>query len=182
MKNIVITGPIGCGKTTAIKKLIQACSLKVGGFRTVPVFEGKRRRGFVIEDYLAGSPLLDHRGTGMIGEFTDQNRLVANTAAFETQGVGIIEKALKNHAVLVFDEVGFLEREARAFQNLVMTCLEREDLLVIMALKQREGEFFLDRIRHHEKTELFTMTPDDRDEVFEDILAFCKRRYFNEKS
>ncbi len=45
-----------------------------------------------------------------------------------TLGLEIIEEAQKKSGILVFDEVGFLERDAGLFQRNVMACLDREDL------------------------------------------------------
>jgi nucleoside-triphosphatase THEP1 len=175
LKNIVITGPIGAGKSTVIRRLILECSLEVAGFMTLPVFESGRRIGFVLSAYDSEKKDGPFREASFIGRFNEENRLLPHTEAFETLGVEIIEEAQKKSGILVFDEVGFLERDAGLFQRSVMACLDREDLLVIMALKEREGVAFLDRIRSHDKTRLFTINPLNREAVFTEIADYYRR-------
>jgi len=48
MKNLLITGRPGCGKTTLIKKILEGANLPIGGFYTEEIRERGARKGFRI--------------------------------------------------------------------------------------------------------------------------------------
>jgi nucleoside-triphosphatase len=45
-KNLLLTGPPGCGKTTVVERLADCLDLRLAGFYTAEVRQGGRRVGF----------------------------------------------------------------------------------------------------------------------------------------
>ncbi|MFQ5957268.1 MAG: nucleoside-triphosphatase, partial [Candidatus Brocadiales bacterium] len=72
VKNILITGRPGVGKTTVVKKVLSALDIKPGGFYTEEIRAGKERQGFMIKTFGGKSGVLahvDNRGGPRVGRY-----------------------------------------------------------------------------------------------------------------
>ena len=161
MKNIIIRGSRNVGKTTLIKKILLYNNInKYYGFYTKKVnpdengtcnvyindFEEKIK--FENEENLVGSC------TNMSGK--------KNTLGFENAGVRILD-SLKNRPVIVMDELGFLEANAKKFQKKVFEIMD-SSALVIAAIKDKKVDF-LDKIINADNNEVYDITLDNRDRL-----------------
>ena len=70
------------------------------------------------------------------------------------------------------DEIGFLEAKSEAFCQAVLHLLSG-DRPVIAAVKNREHPF-LDAVRNHPNARCFYITAENRDTLYEEVLAFLK--------
>lgn len=128
-------------------------------------------RGCPIYIYDAGKP---HCQTpeNFIGYHKEADA-AAITAAFDRYAPKLREPAGEN-AVIELDEIGFLEAGAADFCHAVMQLLDG-DRPVIAAVKNRDNPF-LNAIREHPKARCFSITPENRDDLYEEVLIFLKQQ------
>jgi nucleoside-triphosphatase len=107
---------------------------------------------------------------------TDENRIgicnrserEVNLQVFETLGVRLLEA--KPDGILVMDELGFMEAEAKGFCEAVLRCLDG-DIPVLATVRAGDlGSSFLDRVRTHPKAELYSVAPENIDDLYHRLL------------
>ena len=67
------------------------------------------------------------------------------------------------------DELGFFEAQAESFTDAVLAALSG-DIPVIAAVKSRTDIPFLNAVRAAPRAEVLSITPSNRDELFERLL------------
>ena len=171
--HILICGERGVGKSTLIEKLLQASSRPRYGFVTKMRPAGPD--GFhPIYIHPAGQPLRErvYAEENCIG-VCDSRTHRSNLEVFNSLGVRYI-RAARPDGVIVMDELGFFEVRAEAFTAAVLEALSG-DVPVIAAVKSRKDVPFLEAVRAAPRAEVFTITPENRDSLFERLLPLVRR-------
>ncbi len=161
----LLTGAPGCGKTTAIRKIITRLPLKAGGFYTQEIREAGRRKGFMILTLDGVQGVLAHvsiRGHSRIGKYG------VNLTALETIGVDAVRRALTDADLIVIDEIGPMEMLSKQFRDVVWQVLE-SDALVIGSIAKRSSKF-TDAIKARPDVTVIEISRENRDEVVHRIL------------
>jgi nucleoside-triphosphatase len=165
--NIFVTGGRGTGKSTVIRKIIATLGITPSGFITI-----SDKRGYegvwalYLQDAGRDTPL-----------FSDKNKAAVCRAdgswesypdIFDSEGTKLLSFQNKPRLVIM-DELGFMEKDARIFQSKVMEILD-SPIPVIGAIKTVRDPF-LDRVRNHPNADLFEVTPQNRDTLARDLAA-----------
>lgn len=162
-----ITGPPGIGKSTVLKRVIEALSsrgLKVGGIVCPEVRgEDKRRIGFKIVDVYEGREgwlaVAGEPGTPRIGRYHVRVREA------EEVGVKALEYATRNCDVIVIDEIGPMELLSKKLKRTFITAIESgKPVVTVVHHKLRDREI-LEKI-----TKWFRVTIENRRELSREIL------------
>ena len=172
MSNLFLTGEVGAGKSTVIRKTLALLPpIECGGFRTVSV---PAAQGAALEVYLekAGENTpreLSH----LVGTRYEFGRFTAYPKAFDSVGASILSSPPKGAALIIMDELGVMENGAAVFCKAVMEALDGK-LPILGVIKPKNTEF-LDAVRSHERSEIFMVSDSNREELPE-ILAEKLRR------
>ena len=168
----LIVGDRGVGKSTLIRRVLNELDCPVFGYETKKEDSPEDPiRGFPIYIYDAGLP---HRQTpeNLIG-YNKAPDAPSVTAAFDRYAPRLMEPVPAG-CVVELDEIGFLEARSRPFCQAVLHLLDGSRP-VIAAVKNRDIPF-LNRIREHPNVRCFTITPENRDELYREVLAFLKQQ------
>jgi nucleoside-triphosphatase len=168
----LIVGDRGVGKSTLIRRVLKELRCPVFGFETKKEEHLEDPlRGCPIYIYDAGKP---HSQTpnNLIGYHKEQD-IPAITAAFDRYAPRLMD-AVPEGAVVELDEIGFLEANAENFCHAVLHLLEGKNP-VIAAVKNREHPF-LDAVRNHPNARCFYITAENRDALYEEVIAFMKQQ------
>ena len=171
--HILICGERGVGKSTLIERLLRACSRPRYGFVTKMRPAGPD--GFhPIYIHPAGQPMAERVYTeeNCIG-VCDSRTHRPNREAFNTLGVRYIREA-RPGGILIMDELGFFESQAESFTDAVLAALSG-DIPVIAAVKSRRDVSFLNAVRSQPRAEVFYITPENRDVLYERLLPRLER-------
>lgn len=161
--NLLITGPPGSGKTTVIRRLLEALPQgAVAGFYTEEIKEGSRRTGFAAQ--VIGGPgivmaRMTNTGRHRVG------RYAVEVEALEEMVLGPLRLALKDPSkrFLVIDEIGKMELLAPSFAALVLGFLDDPRPLVATAMAASHP--LVDRIKARPDTEVIPLTAANRDRL-----------------
>ena len=168
----LIVGDRGVGKSTLIRRVLQELNCPVFGFETKKEEQLEDPiRGCPIYIYDAGKPHCRAQ-ENLIGYHKEQD-MAAITAAFDRYTPSLMGP-VADDAVVELDEIGFLEAKSQAFCQAVLHLLEGKNP-VIAAVKKREHPF-LDAVRNHPNARCFSVTAENRDALYEEVLAFMKQQ------
>ena len=165
--HILITGNVGVGKSTLIRKLLAHSSRPLSGFITLKMSApGDKEWPFYMfpasvpekERVCSEENLLGIRGA----------RKEHHPEVFDTLGVKLLREAT-DESVILMDELGFMEEDAKLFQSAVLEALDGS-IPILVSLKNKPGVPFLEAVRSHPNTVLYTVTRENRDTLEETIL------------
>ena len=158
---LFLTGEIQIGKSTVIEKTLTLLNITYGGFKT-----------YFGPDRGSGDRLLYLNAADEPNVFTEEKGIVRfrkgcptwiDTDKFDAYGVELIRAARASADLLLMDECGNFERDARKFQQEIIASLD-DDQPVLGVIKLASSGF-TDELRNHPKVKLITVTRENRDEL-----------------
>ncbi len=165
MKNILICGPPGVGKTTLIQKILKNSNLRAGGFYTEEIKENKNRVGFKIISLDNQEGILAHitiKGIKRVGRYG------LNIYDLENIGVKSLDRALQNNDLIIIDEIGKMEIFSDKFKEKVLDCLNSKKL--VLATIGIGGDKFIFKIKERNDVIIFKMNRENRDKLMDKVL------------
>ena len=172
MKNLLITGPPRCGKTTLIKKISQEPRFiqRLGGFITEEIKENGDRIGFEIITYPEGKRGLLAR-KAMPSPYR-LGRYGINLEDLEEIGCTAIEKAVSSGKIVVVDEIGKMELFSRKFKTILLEALDSTQP-VLASIMERKHEF-ADRIKSRKDVLVRVLRKEHFKLLYDDILKWME--------
>jgi nucleoside-triphosphatase len=160
-KNLLLTGPPGCGKTTVLLHLAEVLRAEghvVGGIICPEIRSKGVRTGFRIIDLLGGGGILSH--VDLFGEDAPTvSRYGVNVSDIDR----ITKQALNRPAnFFIVDEIGPMELKSRVFISEVERILE-SDTPMAAAIHYRTSWGFAGRVKTREDVEIILVTPANRE-------------------
>ena len=168
-RNILITGPPGCGKSTLIENVVNRMEEPVGGFFTREIKEKGRRVGFSINTVDGREGILAHqniRSQFRVGKYG------VNIEDIDSLAVSAIIPAQREQ-VIVIDEIGKMECFSDLFKKTLIQVLDSPNCVIgSIALK---GGTFIQGIKNRDDVTVSSVTPETRDSLVKEILGSIKK-------
>ena len=166
MANVfLLTGKPGTGKTTIVKEILTRFSLKSGGFYTEEIRESGTRTGFKLVTLNGNQVILAHQ------DFATPYRVSkygVDIGALKNIGVSAIQQAINDCDLIVIDEIGKMELFSIGFREVVLQALSSgKKILGTIMLKPN---LFADKIKKHPAVNLFTVTPENRKYIRDELV------------
>ena len=164
-KNVFITGTVGVGKTTLLKKLAHDLNmLVIKGFYKEKIVEDDSIRGYRVVSFDYKEQILAHifiEGPNKIDGFG------VNIDGFEK----LILPQLKNPSMVdlfIFDEIGKMECMSKSF------CTGLEKILnadtPVIATYSHHSAFKFEALKKRKDTTFLQMTSKNRDDIWKKVL------------
>jgi nucleoside-triphosphatase len=169
VKNLLITGMPGCGKTSLIKEILREFSIPAYGFFTEEIKEGEKRVGFKIVTLSGKIGILAKKGIYSNLRVSQYGVILKD---LEEIGVKEIEKGLNGKNLIVIDEIGTMELFSERFKEVVSRALRSENKVLGTIKLKRDN--FCDRAKAREDTKVIYLTSDNFNEVKEEIINWLK--------
>lgn len=163
---ILLTGLPGCGKTTAIMKIVAGLACEnVSGFYTEEIREGRVRKGFRWKRLDGAAGTLAHVD---IKSPFKVSKYCVDVAGFEAAVVPVLDVEVSDADLIVIDEIGKMECYSEKFVAAVRRLFESDkSVLATIALK---GAGLISEIKNHPDARLITLSPDNRDEIVAEMI------------
>jgi nucleoside-triphosphatase len=163
---ILLTGPPGCGKTTAMMKIIAelACT-SVAGFFTEEIREGENRKGFRFKRLDGAGGILAHveiKGRFKVGKYG------VDIAGFEKSVVPILDIEQSEAELFVIDEIGKMECLSRKFIAAARGLFASDKS--VLATVAKKGSGFISEVKNYPAVQLFNLTGENREKTIDEIL------------
>ena len=163
-KNILLTGPPRCGKSTLIERLIPQFNRPLTGFFTREIRKGGNRKGFSIitldgkEGVLAHEKSKSRVRVGKYGVNIDELDRIVVPAMIPS----------KPDEIVIIDEIGKMECFSPLFRETLVKTLDSSNLVVgSIALK---GGPFIQKIKKRKDVSLVTVSERNRDSLVAYLL------------
>ena len=165
-EKILLTGQPGCGKTTAIMKIVAGLERhSVAGFYTQEIREHGVRKGFSWKrlDGAAGTLAhVDIKSRCKVGKYG------VDVAGFEANVVPVLDVERTGAELIVIDEIGTMECFSEKFVAAVRRLLE-SDKSVLGTVAQK-GAGLISEVKSYPGVRLIALTHDNRDEMVAEIV------------
>jgi len=171
---ILLTGLPGCGKTTAIMKIIAGLNCKsVAGFYTEEIRENNNRKGFRFKHLDGAGGILAHvdiKSRFKVGKYG------VDVAGFEKSVVPILNAEQADAELFVIDEIGKMECFSEKFAVAIRRLFASDKS--VLATVARKGDGLISEIKNCPGVQLFNLTLENRDKTIAEILqifSFLKK-------
>ena len=180
-QHTLIVGGQGVGKSTLIRRVLEELDVPVCGYIT--------RKEPHLRDPQLGDPIYIYQASqsqiqmdeNVVGHCLDQRPVVYQEAfdrfAKKLQALFKEDMATdesEKAPLLLMDEVGIMECHSPGFCQAVLDLLEG-DRPILAAVKYKDRPY-LNQIRGHERCRCFTITEENREELFEEVLQFVRQQ------
>ncbi len=166
---VLLTGPPGCGKTTAVVRIVGALGRKVkmAGFYTEETREAGRRVGF---RWLR----LDGR-TGTLAHVKIKSphrvsKYGVDLGSFEGEVVSVLDPDTPGVDLFVIDEIGKMECFSGKFVDAVRRLLKSDRS--VLATVAEKGSGLIQEVKSYPGVELLHLTRENRDEVTRQVAGY----------
>lgn len=172
MKHILIVGEQGVGKSTLLQKIVSQIGRPAFGFESVKADEAV--------DEENGSPIhvyeIKHSkrcGAPHLTGYCKRRHMKPIDRAFDCIAP-ILTQEIPTDGIWVLDELGVMEHRSnsQAFCSAVLARLDG-NTPVIAAVKAKSNPF-LEAVRTHPNAKCFSVTPENRELLEQEILAECE--------
>ncbi len=166
MKNILITGSRGSGKTTAVQRALQALALQPCGFQTLPYTIAGQVRGHYFHSIL---PVEGVENDLPITVRTGAQSCIPIAQTFDILGIPCMKQALAcDYPLMLLDEIGRIERHTSAYIATIQQALDSPKTVV--AVLKKEPIPFLEQIKSRDDVQVFDLDIMGRDAAYRAIL------------
>ncbi|MGA2934680.1 MAG: nucleoside-triphosphatase [Methanomicrobiales archaeon] len=169
-KNLLITGPPGCGKTTLVRRITQELGdLLMTGFYTEEIREGRDRFGFTLVGMDGRRGVLSHVKIG--GPYR-VGRYGVDIPGFDSflNGLELRNPGLR---LVVIDEIGKMECLSGRFRYIIRESLDSP--VPFLATIAMRGTPPIEGIKARPDVKLIIMSRENRDEKFQEVLGEVRR-------
>ena len=168
-KNILLTGPPGCGKTTAICRLIERLGdLRLSGFYTQELREHGQRVGFEAIGLSGQHAILAHVG------FKTKHRVSKYGVEPERLQALLHAEVNRSAVAWIVDEIGKMELFCPTFVEVVSQLLD--DPVPVVATVALRGQGFIAVVKSRKDVRLLHVRNDNRDGLPQELEAWLRHR------
>ena len=162
-KNILLTGPPRCGKSTLVEKIVARIDRPMTGFFTREMREGGRRVGFLIITLDGKQGILAHEASkseirvGKYGVNLDSLDQIAASSMIPS----------KPDQIVILDEIGKMECLSRLFRETLIRVLDSPNTVIgTVAFK---GIPFIETIKRRPDVLLVTVNEKNRNSLVDSL-------------
>lgn len=163
---LLLTGPPRCGKTTVVRRVVEAFPGRASGFYTLEVRERGRRVGFEIVTLDGERGWLSHvdfGGPHRVGKYgVDLENL-------ERLALPAME-ARPDVNLIVVDEIGKMECLSGRFIEAMERLWEEAPAPLVVTVAQKGGGY-IEKIKEKPDGVLIEVTPDNRDNLPQRLMS-----------
>jgi len=174
LAKILLTGQPGCGKTTAVMKIISNLDpKKITGFYTQEIRLNNVRKGFRWKRLDGAEGTLAHidiKGRFKVGKYG------VDVEGFDKNVVPVLDIEQADAKLFVIDEIGKMECFSKKFTAAICELFKSDKS--VLATVAKKGPGLISEIKNYPNIQLFNMTTANREKIvneIQQILSFLRR-------
>jgi nucleoside-triphosphatase len=171
---ILLTGLPGCGKTTAVIKILKNLNCeRAAGFYTQEIREGDKRKGFRWSRLDGATGKLAHidiKGPFRVGKYG------VDVTGFERAVVPVLDTEQTDAELYILDEIGKMECLSGKFVTAARRLFDSEK--PVLATVAQKGSGLISEVKKYTNIQLFKLTSGNRDKTIAEIaqiLSFLNK-------
>lgn len=169
--HVFLTGEIQIGKSTVIRKTVELLDIQPGGFVTgFGPMRAKPDRSLYLNPVWQ-EPVYDEAHT--VARFGGGGAPRPDSIAFDRLGCGYLDACKSWAKLLVMDELGPLERDARQFRKAVLDAVDGS--FPILGVLKKSGHPWMEGITGHPAVTVIEVTETNRDLLPEQLAAAFRK-------
>ncbi|MBN2286583.1 MAG: methyltransferase domain-containing protein [Tissierellales bacterium] len=176
MKNLLISGEIGIGKSYMLKNLLEELEMSIGGYTSGNDYDADGHHVFIksLNDF--------HQKKNVAYIFSGKDIFSATISkeVFDEFGTDLVAYSIENREITVLDEIGIIEKDAEAFKKQIVKAFDSEKL-VMGVVKNRKNEF-LSSLKNRKDTKTLFLTGNNGQEIYQEAIQFLKNNRARFKS
>ena len=141
-------------------------SVKLGGFRTIPLYENDSRKGFIFETIDGKRQCFAHTKMRTSLRFDVYGY---DMTVFENLGVSSLKSALVTSDLIIMDEIGIMEKHAEKFIKQLVQILDAPQC--VLASYQKRALWFYRILKARRDTEIITIYEENRNIIPKQIIT-----------
>lgn len=172
--NIVITGDKYVGKSTVVREVINKLNLKPGGFVVGRNGDFDQWLSFYLADPLEyyenqvkNAPDFEEKWQIFAKRDSLDTEWNIRPEVFDNLGVKLLEEGQRTKDIVVMDELGRFELNAKEFQQKVFEILDKQK--PVLAVLKDEDNKFLDQVRSRDDVSIYRIKKDNHDTIYNKI-------------
>jgi nucleoside-triphosphatase len=175
---LFLTGLPGVGKSTLLRRATEGLPCRIDGIKTLPGPEEEAGCSSVYLLSWSADPSVLPPDAVAGRRDRARGRAEGRPRVFDGLGAEILRRAASLADLVIMDELGFMEAEARVFQAAVFDILDGP-LPVLGVIKPKDLPF-LNRVRAHRAAEVWTVTRENRDRLCEPLRRRLEAVFFED--
>ena len=165
-KHLFLTGEKQVGKSTLLRRLIEAKALSCSGFETQAFYLNGERRGFTLHGRVEMPP---YENDCICCARIEAKRSVPVLAVFDENGARMLSASREGSSpFILMDELGRLERQAQTFIHEIYACLDSDKR--VLGVLQKCSSDHVEAISKREDVTVITVTSENREELLKQLL------------
>jgi nucleoside-triphosphatase len=172
---ILLTGPPGCGKTTAVRTIVGALGgkLRMAGFHTQEIRKAGQRTGFHWHRLDGRTGILAHvdiKGPHRVSKYG------VDIESFDREVVSVLNPDAADVDLFVIDEIGKMECFSDRFVATIRRLLNSSTS--VLATVAQKGPGLIQEVKSYPGIRLLHLTHENRDEIARqvaDMLASLRQ-------
>ncbi len=163
---VLLTGPPGCGKTTAVVKIVGTLAkrMRIAGFYTEEIRAAGRRVGFRWHRLDGRTGILAHvkvKSPHRVSKYG------VDLESFEGEAVSVLDPEAPDVNLFVIDEIGKMECFSGKFVAAIRRLLKSDKS--VLATVAQKGPGLIQQVKSYPGVELLPLTRENRDEVTQQV-------------
>jgi len=170
LKNILLTGEPGIGKTTIIQAVLAELPTRAAGFFTHEIKAGKKRVGFELVTLDGQKATLAHQNSKSSYKVANYG---VDVSVMDKIAAAVLEDALKAPApLIVIDEIGKMESFSKKFRDLTIACLDSK--IPVLGTIQNFAHPIIETVMNRPDVVIITVTRENREMLVPKLVELLK--------
>jgi nucleoside-triphosphatase len=172
-RTLLLTGRPGVGKTTVIKKVVEALGDQAGGFYTEEIRGADgRRKGFRLVALEGDEAVMAHVDLRREGR-PRVSRYGVDVDAIREVGVTALRRAMAANQVIIVDEIGKMELFCEPFKEALIAAINGRN--PVLATVMGGSHSWVDDLKARQQVDIWRVTTHNRDRMPEAVLQHLAR-------
>ena len=167
--HVFLTGEKQVGKSTLVSAVLSSVGLKYGGLRSISVFDEKNDRNVYLVPAGGGS----NEPAVLAGVCSNRHITERHPEVFDDVGCRLLDVD-EDTELVVIDEIGNMERDAKRYSDKIMSLLDRTDVRILGVLQKKADSDLAQAIRKHPNVRMIEVTEENRTALVPVIIGMLR--------